>query len=69
MKDTSYKFRLLEELDELDGRIHRLKSVVFERNIKIVIDDEEKVKLLNEQLKAMTEYRTILLKRINLEYS
>lgn len=69
MDDRSYKFRMLDELDELDGRIRRLEIFLTEINAKVIVDSEEKVKLLEDQLKVMREYRSILLKRINIEYS
>lgn len=69
MDNRSYKFRMLDELDELDGRIRRLDEFLTERKVKLVIDAEEKIKLLEDQLKVMKEYRSILLKRINIEYS
>lgn len=69
MDNRSYKFRMLDELDELDGRIRRLDEFLTERKVKLVIDTEEKIKLLEDQLKVMKEYRSILLKRINIEYS
>ena len=69
MDNRSYKFRMLDELEELDGRIRRLDEFLTERKVKLVIDTEEKIKLLEDQLKVMKEYRSILLKRINIEYS
>jgi hypothetical protein len=78
IKKNSWLFNLAEELHDLTVRGIKLNHAVWvqetkKSKMKVRVEflkeaGKEQVKLLNQQLKAMSDYQSILLRRLALAY-
>ena len=67
-KTPPYIARMLEEKEQLMGRIVKLQEFIFGNSIYAYLSQEKK-DLLLEQFEHMDEYLTVLMQRIKLELS